>query len=123
VRPVRTDRPADILERTIDKFTHQKPRMIDRPRHGGAALQDPFEACAAVIGLITDQQHKAMALRRRILQGTLKQRTADAAIAERRLDGQRPSNSAGVLPTQTGNCRTEPTISVPIRAVNDRSSR
>jgi hypothetical protein len=122
VRPVRTDRPADILERTIDKFTHQKPRMIDRPRHGGAALQDPFEACAAV-GLITDQQHKTMAFRRRILQGTLKQRTADAAIAERRLDRQRSQQRAGVLPTQTGNCRTEPTISVPIRAVNDRSSR
>ncbi len=34
-----------------------------------------------------------------------------------------PSIRAGVSPMQTGNWRTEPTISVPIRAVNDRSSR
>jgi hypothetical protein len=33
-----------------------------------------------------------------------------------------PSSSAGVLPMRTGVRRTEPTSSVPTRAVNDRSS-
>jgi len=34
-----------------------------------------------------------------------------------------PSIRAGVSPMQIGNWRTEPTSNVPIRAVNDRSSR
>ena len=34
-----------------------------------------------------------------------------------------PSIRAGVSPMQIGNCRTEPTSNVPIRAVNERSSR
>ena len=34
-----------------------------------------------------------------------------------------PSSSAGVSPMQIGVSRTEPTSSVPMRAVNDSSSR
>ena len=46
----------------------------------------------------------------------------------RRVDGAReavsgPISSAGVSPTHIGNCRTDPTKSVPMRAVNDNSSR
>ena len=58
-----------------------------------------------------------------VRQRAFEQLAADAAAAERRLDRKGPSISAGVSPMQIGSCLTEPTSSVPIRAVNDRSSR
>ena len=88
--PVRTDRAGNIGERAIDEFRHQQAVVVDRSRHGRPALRNRLEADAAVIGLVADQQHQAMALGLGVLQRALQQRAADAAAAKRRLDRQRP---------------------------------
>ena len=91
--------------------------MVARPFGTG------LEADAAVIGLVADQQHQAMAL----ALASFSARSSSARPTPRLRNGgstvSGPSSNALVSPTQIGNCRTEPTSSVPIRAVNDRSSR
>src|SRR5690349_16550211 len=61
--PVRTDRARYAIEGAGHQLDHQHAIVIDRPGHGRPALRHLLEAGAAVIGLITDQQHQPMALR------------------------------------------------------------
>ena len=57
-----------------------------------APLGDALETDALVIRLVADQHDQFVALGFRVLQRALHHRHADAAIAERRLDGERPEH-------------------------------
>src|SRR6202023_2562510 len=83
--PVRADRAGNVGERAIDEFGHQKEAVVPRTRHGCPSFRNDLEADAAVIGLVADQQHEAMAFYFRLLQRAIQQRAADAAAAKRRL--------------------------------------
>src|SRR5215831_3739794 len=87
--PIRPDRPGYAVERPVAELADEKPRRIDRPRHGGAALGNALEAGFAVIGLIAHQHDQPMTLALRFGERALDQGIADAALAKRRLHGER----------------------------------
>src|SRR5262245_16811236 len=87
--PIRPDRPGYAVERTVAELADEKPRRIDRPRHGGAALGNALEAGFAVIGFIAHQHDQPMTLALRFGEHALDQGIANAALAKRRLDGER----------------------------------
>src|SRR5579862_1943105 len=88
--PLRPHWTGHAVKRAIDELGDQKPRRIDRAGHDGASRRHALEAGFAVIRLVADQEDELVALRRRFLQRPLDQGLADAALAERRLDRQRP---------------------------------
>ena len=88
--PVRPDQAVDAVEGAGLKFGHQQAGRIDRSRHFHLALGDALEAGLAVERLVADQHHQLVALRLGVLERARDQRRADAALAERRLDRQRP---------------------------------
>src|SRR5580704_13389419 len=87
--PLRPHRTGHAVKRPIDKLGDQKPRRIDRAGHDGAPRRHALEAGFTVIRLVADQHDELVALRGRFLERTLDQGLTDAALAERRLDGQR----------------------------------
>ena len=89
--------------------------MIDAPR------RDALEAALSVVRFVADQDHQPVALGARLLERARDQGLADAAIAEWRLDRERPEQQRLGLADADRRKPTEPTKSVPMRAVNDRS--
>src|SRR5580692_4728983 len=87
--PLRPHRTGHALKGAIDELGDQNPRRIDRAGHDGAPRRHALEAGFAVIRLVADQDDELVPLRRRFLERALDQGLADAALAERRLDGQR----------------------------------
>ena len=82
--------PETPLDGAFGELGDQQACRIDRTRHGDAARRNALEAALAVIGLVADQDHQPMALGARLLERARDQGLADAAIAKRRLDRQRP---------------------------------
>ena len=117
-RPDTPSKAPGASSATSSRAGSTGPGMIDAPR------RDALEAALAVIRLVADQDDQPMALGGRILERARDQRLADAALAKR---PARPSAARAAAPwlspMRIGDSRTEPTSSVPIRAVNDRSRR
>src|SRR5262245_53403617 len=87
--PLRPDRSRHALERALDQLTHQKPRRVDRARHGRAPTRYALETAFAVIRLVTNQHDQAMAFILCLRERALDQHLPDAAVAEWRLDRER----------------------------------
>src|ERR1700732_1627931 len=70
--------------------------MVYRSRHRHPALRDLLEADAAVVGLIADQQHQAMAFRLGVPQRVIEQRPAAprSVTSCGRLDDAQPTASS-----------------------------
>ncbi len=119
--PIRQDRAFDAVEGAGHKLRDQEPRRIDRPGHGDLALAMGLKAGLAVVGLVADQNHQAMAL----AFAASSARAINAWPMPRSRNGgstvRGPSSSARASPIRIGESRTEPTSSVPTRAVNESS--
>ena len=63
--------------------------MIDRAGHDDSVRWHAAKSGFAIVRLVADQEHQAMALRGRLFERPVNQRLADAALAERGLDGER----------------------------------
>ena len=123
--PVRPDRAGDAVERA-GRQARRPAAAPDRPGPASSTwpLGIALEAGLAVIRLVADQHHQPVAL-------GLAPRRARARSAPGRCRGRgtaaRPSADRAAAPwprrSAIGDSRTEPTSSVPMRAVNDSSSR
>jgi hypothetical protein len=72
------------------QLCHQQARRIDRARHLHLAFGNELEAGLGVNRLVANQHHQFMPGGLGVHQRAFDQRAADAALAKRRLDRERP---------------------------------
>src|SRR5881394_1575101 len=88
--PIRANGPAYPRKRPLFELRHQHARRIDRTLQRHLTFRHALEAGLLVIRLIADQHDELMAFFLRVLERARHQHLPDAALAERRLDGERP---------------------------------
>src|SRR3954468_16621501 len=83
----RPDRASRLGKRALDQFGNQEALRVHRARQLELPGRHALEAETAVIGLVADEEHQAVAFAPGGVEGFAHERRADAASLEGRLDG------------------------------------